>query len=293
MPNPNPDLHARIAQLSDGVLTAQQIADLVGKSRSHVQDIVRKMGLPRPKRGSGRVRQRSQESKAIIDKIKNLSDGLRSSAEIAQIVGSTAKYVQRIFLEYDLPRLAQSGPSGVRNGAFQTGRRIDLDGYVLVSAPKNHPFAPTLPGKNIGRMFEHRLVAEQKLGRYLQRGEVVDHVDGLHLHNHPDNLRVFPSNADHLRATISGKIPKWSNQGLAKLYLSNHWVSGLPVVDTYHHERARGDVRLRQILLAWLSLGKDSPFLLGTRQWLEQAGIVDLSHSNLKHHLQLLSQRFQ
>lgn len=293
MPNPNPELRLRITALSDGRRTAQEIADLVGRSRAHVQDLVRAMNLPRPGRGTGKPRQRSAESLATIARIEQLADGATSSHEIACAVGATAKYVQRILLEKNLPRLPQSGPTGHRNSSFSGGRSIDHDGYATVPAPAGHPHARILRGRTLGRIAEHRLVVEQKLGRHLLPGEVVDHVDGLHLHNHPDNLRVFPSNGDHLRATISEKIPRWSAEGRVKLFLSNRRVQGLPVVDTYRTERARGDVRLRQILLAWLSLEEGSPFLLGTHRWLARAGILDLSRSSLERHLQRVSQRSQ
>ena len=36
----------------------------------------------------------------------------------------------------------------------------------------------------------HRVVAEVKLGRPLQAGEIVHHIDGNILNNHPDNLEV-------------------------------------------------------------------------------------------------------
>ena len=50
----------------------------------------------------------------------------------------------------------------------------------------------------------------------LQPGEVVDHIDGDMRNNDPSNLRVFASNADHLRATLTGKIPNWTPEGRAK-----------------------------------------------------------------------------
>ena len=291
MPNPNPALRSHIAALSDGLRTAQQIADLVGKSQSYVQELVREMGFPRPSRGSGKPRQRTPDSKAQIAQICALADGFRSSAEIAELCGSSPKYIQRILLELKLPRLPQAAPTGTRNASYAGGRHVDHDGYVLVSAPPSHPHARILPGRNVGRIYEHRLVLERALGRYLLPTEVVDHVDGLHLHNHPDNLRVFASNADHLRATISGQIPRWSNEGLEKLHLSNRRERGLPVVDSYRLARARGDVRLRQILRAWLSLGEDSPYLLGTSRWLARAGIRDHSRSSLELHLQRLDRQ--
>ncbi|MCM3589641.1 HNH endonuclease [Brevibacillus borstelensis] len=43
----------------------------------------------------------------------------------------------------------------------------------------------------------HRIVAEQKLGRPLRPGEVVHHIDGNIRNNDPDNLMVFPTQAEH------------------------------------------------------------------------------------------------
>ena len=47
--------------------------------------------------------------------------------------------------------------------------------------------------------YEHRLAAQRKLGRSLLQGEEVHHVDRNPLNNHPDNLLVFKSKADHRR----------------------------------------------------------------------------------------------
>lgn len=50
-----------------------------------------------------------------------------------------------------------------------------------------------------GGRHEHRVVAEQKLGRPLLPGEVVHHIDGDKLNNAPANIEVFPSQAEHAR----------------------------------------------------------------------------------------------
>ena len=293
MPAPNPQLRADIARLNDGTRTYQEVADLVGKSRTYVQELSREMGLPKPPRDRSNVRRRTPGAEQVIAQIRQLSDGQRMSKEIAAIVGSTPKYVQSVMLELDLPRRAQGAQRGSDNHAFQTGRRIDHDGYVLVTAPEGHPNARKRLERRATVMFEHRLIAEQQLGRLLLPNEVVDHRDGLHLHNHPDNLRVFASNADHLRATISGQVPAWSRDGLANMRTDASQRAAIRPVDSYRRERAAGDVRLRQILLAWLSLEKDSPYLLGTHRWLERAGISDLSRSSLELHLQRLNQRYE
>lgn len=218
--------------------------------------------------------QRTPESLERIERIRSLSDGQRTSVEIAALVGCTPKFVQSIVLEFDLPRLPRGGRQGVLNSSWKGGRQIDLDGYVHTS---------------LG--LEHRVVAEQTLGRALSACEVVDHIDGLTLHNHPDNLRVFASNADHLRATISGQIPRWSSEGRQKLNSCRHRRAKTQAVDTWRRERERGDVRLRQILRAWLQLGEGSPYLSGTLPWLDKAGIYDLSRTSLELRLEALSQR--
>lgn len=67
----------------------------------------------------------------------------------------------------------------------------------------NHPHADKK-----GCIRYHRLVMEEKLGRYLEPWEVVDHINKDRQDNRPDNLRLFSSNSAH----ISNHKPKsdWS-----------------------------------------------------------------------------------
>lgn len=67
------------------------------------------------------------------------------------------------------------------------GRPKTAAGYVLV----------THLGK---RIYEHRLVMEQKLGRQLKSGEVVHHKENVPLdRNHPDDLELFSSQSAHMQ----------------------------------------------------------------------------------------------
>jgi hypothetical protein len=129
-------------------------------------------------------------------------------------------------------------------------------------------------------MFEHRLVLEQTLGRYLRPEEVVDHIDGLTLHNSPENLRLFSSNGEHLAQTTAGRPRLWTTAGYQNIGARTDLGTAIRPVDSYGQRRATGDVRLLQILRAALQLGADSPYLSGTLHHTKKAGI-DLSDRSM------------
>lgn len=80
------------------------------------------------------------------------------------------------------------------------GRKVRKDGYTLVVAPDDHPYpADSSRASGLKYILEHRHVMEQHLGRYLDPGEVVHHIDGNPRNNSIGNLRLYPSQADHIR----------------------------------------------------------------------------------------------
>ncbi|MDE3023701.1 MAG: HNH endonuclease [Pseudomonadota bacterium] len=225
-------------------------------------------------------------------KVSALCDGHRTSKEIALMIGDSHKYVQAVMLKFDLPRRKKGSSFGVMNGSYKGGRKIDRDGYVLTSAPLNHPFARHRANRLTGMILEHRLVMENKIGRFLEPQEVVDHIDGLRLHNCPSNLRLFDCNANHLKATITGSVPNWSNQGLSKMHITRGLRPQFQQIDTYRDMKRTGAARLLQILRAALQLGIESPYLLGTTHHLNKAGIFDFSRPNLERALADLYQQY-
>lgn len=86
--------------------------------------------------------------------------------------------------------------------------------YALIYKPE-HPQARR------GYIYEHRLLMEKKLGRYLLPDEVVHHKDENPKNNHPSNLEVYSNNTAHLAATLRGKCPKWSEDGWRRKQASN------------------------------------------------------------------------
>lgn len=228
----------------------------------------------------------------LIAQVRELATGDVSSIEIAALLSRNPRHIRKILKKYDLPRLREGGRCGEENHQFAGGRRITLNGYVLVTPPVGHPTAKPRKGRLAGYMFEHRYVMEQRLGRLLLDTERVDHKDGLTLHNHPDNLRLFDTNADHLKSTLTGKVPQWSAAGRENMFLRHRQPEALQPVDTHYRRTAAGATRLRQILLAALQLGTGSPYLLGTQRWIEQARIDMSQRSTIELALTALCQQW-
>ncbi|MDG1996122.1 MAG: HNH endonuclease [Emcibacteraceae bacterium] len=222
-------------------------------------------------------------------KIVPLCDGVLASSEIAMILDENPKYIQKMMLKYDLPRLGKNVVPSHLNSFYKCGRHINKDGYASVLCP---PEFHGMKNKN-GRVLEHRLVVARKIKRNLLPLEVVDHIDGIRLHNDPSNLRLFDSNSDHLRKTLSGNIPRWSEDGKIALDLSRRQSSAYQLVDTHLLKVKSGDARLIEILRTALLFGIDSPFLLGMSHHIEKAGIDLNSYSSLKRALADLYRKYE
>lgn len=100
-----------------------------------------------------------------------------------------------------------------RNPYWKGGRTIASNGYVLVKRPGHH-LADVR-----GYVYEHRLVAEQKLGRRLRKGEVPHHINGVRSDNRPENIEVLESNfahrVRHRRLDTGRQLPHENNQFVA------------------------------------------------------------------------------
>jgi hypothetical protein len=84
---------------------------------------------------------------------------------------------------------------GSRNSFWKGGKWKNSYGYVLIYSP-NHPHPNHQKGKYV---FEHRLVIENYLKRYLKIGERIHHINGIKDDNRLENLKLFSSQGEHFK----------------------------------------------------------------------------------------------
>lgn len=75
------------------------------------------------------------------------------------------------------------------------------DGYFYCETDPPHPHGEKRKDRKKRYVYLHRALMEQKLGRYLESDEQVDHKDGDLTNNDPSNLEVVkrgPHQKDHV-----------------------------------------------------------------------------------------------
>ena len=134
---------------------------------------------------------------------------LLTQAQAALLLGCSLSCVERTCRRLGL-QTQRTGPrSGDKHTNWKGGRKM-VGRYWYVWQPE-HPHCTRQ-----GYVAEHRLVQEQKIGRYLLPNEVVHHIDGQSTNNAPENLQHFATNAEHLRHELSGQVPNWTPEGRAR-----------------------------------------------------------------------------
>jgi uncharacterized protein (DUF1330 family) len=109
-----------------------------------------------------------------------------------RMIGNTNSKKGKIVKE-SVKKYLSNKYKGEGNPNWKGGRKIDKNGYVLILSPSH-------PRKRHGSyVAEHRLVVEKYIGRYLEKSEVVHHIDFNTSNNNVSNLMAFNSHSSHNR----------------------------------------------------------------------------------------------
>lgn len=148
-----------------------------------------------------------------IELIASKIDAGWTHQRIADLIGCSNQQIARLCKRHKIATQRTGPRSGKGHPDWKGGRLVTTQGYVRVYSP-GHPYA-TKPRKKY--VFEHRLVMEKKLGRYLLPGEVVHHKNGNRSDNRICNLKLYSSNGEHLADELKNQCPKWSKAGKRRI----------------------------------------------------------------------------
>jgi len=189
------------------------IVEKTGLNKDIVRYTLRQCGLCLPPARSGSVMNACERNPELT--LRLFHEG-KSLTQMAAAVGTNVTQVKMFLGRRGIQKKFVTMKYGEDHYAWK-GRLIDKDGYVLIHV-KNHP----CNRKHTNYIFEHRLVMEKHIGRYLLQNEVVHHIDGNKQNNSIENLQLFSNNADHLKHELTGRCPNWSEDGKARIREGAH-----------------------------------------------------------------------
>ena len=151
-------------KMFDNNKTHKEIAEFLGRTSCSVAQKLNKVGC-----------KREYGSKQISLGLPNPKKGKHLSEKSKQKISIKAK-----------ARLLDM----TKHPSWKGGRRISANGYIEIRV-KDHP------RNRGGYVFEHILVMERMIGRYLTKEEVVHHINQNKQDNRVENLMLFQNRKDH------------------------------------------------------------------------------------------------
>jgi len=167
--------------------------------------------------GTSQIRSRIDWTQDKIDHIRESLGRGETLYQIGIYLGIDPKQVGKACKKHGIETHRRGPKDAEGHPNWSGGRMIDPDGYVLIYCP-DHPMARHR-GLGLRPQYvpEHRLVMSDVLGRSLLEREVVHHKNGKKDDNRPENLELFDTNSDHLRHELTGRCPKWTEEGKRKI----------------------------------------------------------------------------
>ena len=170
----------------------------IAGSRSKSEETRKRMSDSAKKRCTDEWRKKRSEmysTKLELKKVQEMYDSGMTQKEIADSLGVTQKVIWRFMKNNSIKTRtsAKRNQNGEKNHMWKGGKIKNDAGYIMVRCP-DHPRAEA----NSGYVFEHVLIAEERLGRKLiffgvndPRSEVVHHKNEKKYDNRPENLEVM------------------------------------------------------------------------------------------------------
>ena len=125
----------------------------------------------------------------------------KSQNQIAKECNVAPITIGRNMEKFNIPKRSLSEATkginkGDKHGNWKGGRS-EVNGYIYLYKPEHHKSTQK------GYVLEHILVVEEKLGRYLEPGEVVHHINGIKDDNCSENLIVCDNQSKHRKSENS------------------------------------------------------------------------------------------
>lgn len=156
---------------------------------------------------------------------QQMVDDLRNMIEVEKIplaqaalrLGVSRSSVEKASKKFSIKTQPRGPRKGSGHWCWNGGRIQDKDGYILIYLP-GHPMARSRGNSNEPvYVLEHRFVMSEHLGRILEDNEVVHHVNGDKTDNRIENLQLFEANSLHLKHELTGRVPRWTEDGLRRI----------------------------------------------------------------------------
>lgn len=176
----------------DKLRTLQSIGDEVGCNKATVGRTLKKFGINRRKRTSRHalLNDKVWLRRAYVEDERTISS---LAKEIGCTVGPVRDALRALGIETRGSRIVANRCKriGKDAGNWRGGRRHSTSGYIYVYHP-DHIYAT-----KAGYVMEHRLIMEEVVGRVLEPGEIVHHINGKKDDNRIENLEL-KTNGTHI-----------------------------------------------------------------------------------------------